>query len=370
MHIAINCRSFLSKHFTGIGRYASNLVDSLSRIDQENQYSLYVAKSLFNTKRRIPKVDASNFSVKVDWFHRGVGKILKHVDVYHSPSPDVIDFNHAKIVVTIHDLVYKAFPEGHTEETLRLTDQQIHSFLPKVSKIICSSQNTLNDVHRFFQIDDGKTVLVYQGIDKQVFYQIGEDEKQRAKQRIQSLGIKDPFILFIGTIEPRKNLKNILKAFSILKGRKLFKGKLVVIGMMGWKSEGFSEQIANLGIEHDVILPGFLSNDQLRSFYNLAEVFVFPSFYEGFGYPIVEAFSCGTAVVTSNASSCPEIAQDAAVMVNPYDPDDIARSISRILDNQDLKNDLIQKGLKRAEDFDHLKTARETLDVYREVYKQ
>ena len=125
----------------------------------------------------------------------------------------------------------------------------------------------------------------------------------------------------------------------------------------------------NVGIKDEVIFRGFVSNDELRVFYNLAEVFVFPSFYEGFGYPILEAFSCGAAVVTSNVSSCPELAADAALTVDPADPQAIAQAVGRILQDRGLKNILRQRALARAQEFDNLETARKTLRVYEEVYK-
>ncbi len=127
--------------------------------------------------------------------------------------------------------------------------------------------------------------------------------------------------------------------------------------------------IEHLGIKDNVVFPGFVTNDELRAFYNLAEVFVFPSFYEGFGYPILEAFSCGAAVVTSDVSSCPELAGDAAFIVDPYDPGTIARAVGRVIQDTDLRNALKRKALDRVHGFDNKEMARKTLRVYEEVYE-
>lgn len=369
MHIAINCHSFSKAQFTGIGRYASSLVEFLSQIDSVNEYSLYTTRGAGQIKERVSLNGATNFLVRLDWLKKGIGKTIKCPHIYHAPAPESVPHWDAKLVVTVHDLIYKTYPQGHTEETLALSEQHFQSFASKAAKIICSSQNTQNDLHKYFPQTEGKTCYIHQGVNKGIFYPLAEERKGQAREVLAKNGIRDPFLLFVGTIEPRKNLKGLLEAFARLKQKKLFDGKLVVIGMAGWKTEGIKELIEKLGINGDVVFLGFVSNDDLRVFYNLAEVFIFPSFYEGFGYPIVEAFSCGAAVVTSNISSCPEIAGEAALTADPNDPEAIAMTIARILQYPALKESLRRKALERAGEFDNLKTARETLRVYNEIYQ-
>lgn len=367
MRIAINCRSFLKKNYTGIGRYAHNLVTHLSEIDRENEYCLYVQKRFFDPQRRVPRIPAKNFSVKLDWFNRGPGKTLGKVDVYHSPSPDFIHVPGAKIIVTVHDLIYKTYPQGHTPQTCATTDQQLHAIVKQADRIICCSQSTGNDLKKFFDVDEQRIRLIYQGVDKSVFYPLNDEERKGAHSVLQKQGIDQPFLLFVGTIEPRKNLLNVLAACAILKEKKKFDGKLVVAGMKGWLSEGLKEVIGNLKLEEDIIFLGYVTDEELRCLYNLAEVFVFPSFYEGFGFPIVEALSCSAAVVTSNVSSCPEIAGDAALTVEPDNPEDIAGAIGRILQDNAFKVGLQQKAIERAKHFSFRRTAQQTLKVYEEV---
>jgi glycosyltransferase involved in cell wall biosynthesis len=214
-----------------------------------------------------------------------------------------------------------------------------------------------------------KIAMVYQGVDKNIFYVINEEEGQLADRVIRSKGIREPYILSVGTIEPRKNLENILHAFDKLRTRRQFTGKLVVIGMKGWMSDGIESLIRKLELKNHVVFLGYLSDAELRHFYNRAEVLLFPSFYEGFGFPIVEAFCCGTPVVTSNVSSCPEVAGDAALITDPYNPEAIADSVAQLLMDQTLRKLLIERGLKRACDFNFRKTASKTLEVYREAYR-
>jgi len=269
----------------------------------------------------------------------------------------------------VHDLIFKTFPQGHTPKTIEATEKQFYNIIKQVTKIICVSRNTVKDLHKYFSISQDKVSLVYQGVDKTVFYPVDLEEEFIAGKFIRHKGIDGPFILSVGTIEPRKNLENLIHAFHILKTKNVFRGKLVVAGMSGWMSEGLSALIRKLELKNEIIFLGYVSDRELRYFYNSTEVFVFPSFYEGFGFPLVEAFCCGAPVVTSNVSSCPEIVRDAALMVDPYKPADIAEDVTRILHEERLKRTLREKGFVRGGDFSFRKVAQETLAVYQEVYK-
>lgn len=364
MRIAINCRSFLLRNYTGIGRYAYNLVKSLSEIDQVNEYWLYAQKKYFDFKRRVPRVAAQNFSVKVDWFNQGVNKILSSVDVYHAPTIETLSMEKAKVIVTVHDLVFKTYSDGYTPQAREIMEKQLAQTVDRAQRIICCSQSTMHDLKQSFSLKDGQVCLVYQGVDKNIFYPLKEEQRQAARAFLARRGIPESFLFFVGTIEPRKNLQNLLLALSILKQKNKFKGKLVVSGMKGWMIEGLAEVIKKFALTDDVVFLGYVSDDDLRALYNLCEVFVFPSFCEGFGYPIIEAFSCGASVVTSNVSSCPEIAGDAALWADPYNPDEMAGAILRLLEDPDLKEVMRRKAFNRSRDFSFEKTAVETLAVY------
>lgn len=367
MRIAINCRSILTRKPTGIGRYTSELIQYLKKIDQKNQYSLYARLKLIDFKRRFPDIGNKNFSPKFDYFNAGPQKILGKIDVYHAPSPELLNIGNCKIVVTVHDLIYRAFPQGHTPRTVAMTDEQFKDIVARADKIICTSEHTRKDLHHFFSLPPEKSCVVYQGVDQDVFYRIEPKELSEAQHFFKKSGIVLPYLLCVGTIEPRKNLTHLLKAFALLLDQKKFSGQLVVVGMKGWMSEDLKQRIEDLKLDSKVVFMGFVSDDELRILYNKAEVFVFPSFYEGFGFPIVEAMSCGAPVVTSKASSCAEVAGDAALTVDPHSPEDIARTIARVLQDGLARNALIEKGLKRSQEFSFLKTAQETLKVYQEV---
>jgi len=361
MRIAINCRSILLSQRTGIGRYTYHLLDNLGKIDHANEYILHAPQRLFDFKRRLPDFSRyNNFKNRIDCFHRGIGKS----DIYHLPCPDVIGPYSGKLIVTIHDLIYKAYPQSHTPQTIELTEKYMQAILGLADKIICISENTRRDLHSFWDYPLEKSCVVCNGVDHAIFYPLSQEERLHAASQLKELGIDKPYVLYVGTIEPRKNLTGLLESFALLKGKKVFQGQLVVAGMKGWMQERREELIKKLGIDRDVIFTGFISDDQLCQLYNMAELFVFPSFYEGFGFPILEAFCCGAPVITSQTSACGEIASDAAIFTDPSDPKAIASAMEQVLTDKTLKGSLRQAGLKRAQNFSFLATAKETRKVY------
>ncbi len=361
MRIAINCRSILLSQRTGIGRYTYHLLDNLGQIDHTNEYILHAPKRLFDFKRRLPDFSRyNNFKNRIDCFHRGIGKS----DIYHLPCPDVIGPHSGKLIVTIHDLIYKTCPQSHTPQAIEATEKYMQAILGLADKIICVSENTRRDLHSFCDYPLEKSCVVNNGVDHHLFFPLSGQEHLHAGSQLKALGMIKPYVLYVGTIEPRKNLTGLLESFALLKSKKVFHGQLVVAGMKGWMTESIGGLIKQLDIQRDVIFTGFVSDGQLRLLYNRAEVFVFPSFYEGFGFPILEAFCCGAAVIASQTSSCAEIASDAALTIDPKDTKAMAQAMEQVLTDKTLKESLRQAGLKRAQNFSFLAMARQTLNVY------
>jgi len=370
MKIAINCRSFLKGQYTGIGRYAYNLVRELAAIDRDNQYQLYARKSFFAFNKKLPDFSARNFKAAIDLFGRGPAKMFNGADVYHCPSPGPLERPlKAKVIVTVHDVIFKAFPEGHTPDTIRMGQEQFDQIVEKADRIICCSNATVADLQTYFRIPTEKIALVYQGVDKKTFYPVMENDDGNAARAIRARGIEGPYILAVGTIEPRKNLANLIKAFHQVASGGRYKGKLVIIGMKGWMESDIGALVDKLGLQQSVEFLGYVTDVELRYFYGKADVFVFPSLYEGFGFPIIESFCCGAPVITSNISSCPEVAGDAAVLIDPKDPSKIAGAIESVVSDPDFRAELISKGYQRAVRFSFRKTAEETLRVYQEAYE-
>ncbi len=363
MRIAINCRSILKEHRTGIGRYAYHLIDCLGGILGNHQLDLYAPLKFFDFKRRLPSFSHQQYRRQLDYFSRGV----KRADIYHLPSPYDIGSYTGKLVVTVHDLIHQSYPQSHTPETIHLTEKYMQAIVKQADYIICTSQCTREDLHRYYDFPKERSSVVYNGVDHRIFYVLSDQERVTEKLALPSVGIQRPFILFVGTIEPRKNLAGLLKGFALLKKRQVFAGQLVVVGMKGWMMDKIQPLIEELGLREDIVFTGYISDKQLCALYNLAEAFVFPSFYEGFGFPIIEAFCCGVPVIASRTSSCGEIAADAALTVEPSSSEEIAKAMELVLSNKDIAYGLRQKGLTRAQTFSFDQTAKETLNVYKKL---
>ncbi len=355
MRIVVNCRSILLPKRTGIGRYTYHLLAELGGIDPGNEYLLYAQKNLFDRKRQLPRFEFSNFKPALDMFRRPIPR----ADVYHLPCPMEIGVFEGRVAVTIHDLVFKTYPQSHTQETVDMTESLMAGIVKRADHIICISQSTRNDLHRFFDYPKRQTSVVLNGVDHNRFFPLSNTDA--AKTFLKSNGMPEDFLLFVGTVEPRKNLTGLLEAMSLVKQAAL---PLVVVGMPGWKSEGVTADIERLGLQGKVIFTGFIRDEELNFLYNTCKVFIFPSFYEGFGFPIVEAMSAGAAVICSSTSSCGEIAGDAAILIDPKDPAGIANAIERVAQDPDLVTSLKIRCLQRAQEFSFKRTAQETLGVY------
>jgi glycosyltransferase involved in cell wall biosynthesis len=343
------------------------LLDSLGNIDQQNEYFLYAPKRFFDFKRRLPKFGFNNFNFRYDCLGLGPQAVLGQMDVYHLPCPDNINKKPATLIVTIHDLIYKTYPQSHTSATIAATDQQMKAIIRLADRIICISHSTRHDFHRYFDFPQERSSVVYNGVSHDIFYPLNEVKRQEAREELTVLGIQGPYILSVGTLEPRKNLKGILRAMAQLKLKHAYAGQLVVVGMKGWMQGDIDPLIKELGLGGTVKFLGFVSDDQLRQLYNCADIFVFPSFYEGFGFPILEAFACGVPVITSNTSSCGELANGFAITVDPANTDDITSAMADVLGDKKRAGDLMVNGIKRAGDFSFIKTAQETLAVYQRL---
>ena len=351
MKIGLDIRSTLKKK-TGIGNYTLNLIENLARIDHTNKYFLYSKKKIIDRKRKLPKIPGKNFHHRVDYFSFGPEGMLKEVDIFHTSSYDLKKPKHAKLVLTVHDVIHKAFPAAHAPETVELVDRQLKEILPQASLIMADSETTKVDFLKWYPFEENRIRVVYSGVSNW-FKPTGQN--------------KEPYFVFVGTIEPRKNIVNLIRAFNILKKEHRLKHKLIIIGMKGWMYEEVFKSVEDLNISMDVIFKDYVNAEELRVWYNKAEVFIYPSLYEGFGLPILEAFACGAPVVTSNTSSCAEIAEGAALLVDPQNVNEISSAILRLSQNQALRNELISKGLERAKQFSWEKTASQVLSIFKEV---
>jgi glycosyltransferase involved in cell wall biosynthesis len=254
-------------------------------------------------------------------------------------------------VVTVHDLTYKRFPELLQNETLQNLERHMQRELAQSDAVICVSESTRRDLLHYYQADRRRIVTVLSGVVPPPDHPASD----------APVGLPDRYILFVSTVEPRKNLGVLLDAFEALKARGAYDGALVVVGRIGWKSETIVPRLRRPGVHHlDYLEPG-----QLAAVYGRAELFVFPSIYEGFGFPLLEAMAHGVPTIAANSSSLPEVGADATLYFEPHDAKALAALISRVTSNDALRTELIARGRKRVSELRWDHAAEKTLEVLR-----
>lgn len=368
MNIGIDLRSTLKKP-TGIGQYTLGLVKGLTRIDKRNQYHLYCKKNIFSRYKKIPHIKARNFMLCNDRFNKGIMNTMPDIDIFFSPSADFLDTKDIPIVVNIHDLRFKSYPRFYDEPHIDYRDSQIKRVLETAQRITCVSNNTKKDLIKFYGDYDAvsKTEVVYPGVDKEVF---NTERNPSSIQRIlNQYDITIPYILSVGTISKIKNSACILKAFYNFKRKTGLPHILVLIGSMA-SEYSLEELLSDAGLDKEilrsVVFTGYESDENLAHLYKQAALFILPSFYEGFGIPIIEAFACGIAVITSNTSACSEVAGEASLTIDPNSVDELTDAIIRVVTDDTLREQLSKNGITRSKEFSWGKTASSILSILEE----
>ena len=282
------------------------------------------------------------------------------VDLVHGPVNVMPLLDGLPGVVTVHDLAFRIYPEQYPRAKQRYLDLLTGLSVRRAARVITVSESTRRDVLRFYRVDPERVVTVPNGVDPSL---APVTDRERLAAFRKEHGLPDDFILFVGTLQPRKNLVGLLRAYARMGAR--VDAPLVVAGGKGWMYEPVFNEVRALGVEDRVIFAGYADPEDLALWYSAATVFVYPSLYEGFGLPVLEAMACGTPVITSDTSSLPEVAGDAALLVNPRDVDAMAAAIARLMGDPALRADLRERGLARARAFSWERTARETAAVYR-----
>jgi len=369
MRICINASPAVH-HVAGLGRYTQELMTALLAIDSENQYVAFYNRpseaKVDPPLDRIPHLTTNlptkpwRFSALLAHFTRiPQDRMFPHVDLFHATDHLLPRFSGVRSVFTLHDLVFRFYHETHKLLNRWFLTLMMPRFLKAADAVLAVSEWTKKDGVELYGLDEDRIRVIYEGV-KPRFRPASAESMSALRQKY---GIVEEFILSVGTIEPRKNLTSLLEAYRSLKDGQP-ELQLVIVGKKGWLYEGFFRRLRELGLEDEVIFPGFVPDDDLPPLYSAADLFVFPSLYEGFGLPVLEAMACGTPVVTSNASSLPEVVGDAAVLVDPNDVQALIRAMSAVLDNKELHGELRAKGPRQAAKFSWENAARETLAVY------
>jgi glycosyltransferase involved in cell wall biosynthesis len=377
MRIAIDYSAAVNQH-AGIGRLVRNQVMALADVDVDNQYVLVYPKLQESSVRQFP--GATNFGrrevrlgehwLTVLW-HRALVPLPAdwlsgRVELFHSPDFVLPPLRHARGVLTVHDLAFLMHPECADSRLRAYLDDVVPRSVRRADFVIADSENTRNDLVVLLGVRADRVEVVPGGVEPR-FRPVSDPELlAQARER---LGVGTaPFILAVGVLEPRKNLTTLMDAFAELKRRGTLPDlKLVLAGGRGWLVDGILEHQAASKVRDDILFPGFIADELLPAVYSAAQVLAFPSLYEGFGLPVLEAMACGTPVVSSNASCLPEVAAGAAIMVEPTDTEALTDALERVLDDDVLRADLSRKGIERARRYSWKAAAERLLRVYMRV---
>lgn len=368
MKIGIDCRMIKA---TGIGRYVSNLIEEISKIDNKNEYILFFKEGEFNSFQ----VPGSNFRKVLANFHwYGISEQIKfpplikkyNLDLMHFPHFNAPLFYRGNFVVNIHDLTlhhYKTI-RASTKSYLTYSIKNlfykvtIKNSIRRALKIFAISEFTKKDVINTFKVPEIKILLTYPGGPSLNLVKKNPDTKV-----LKKIETNPPFILYVGNAYPHKNLENLIKALNYLPSEV----NLVLVGEIDEFYKRLKKNTSELNIQKRVKFTGFLTDEELVFLYKNASVFAFPSFNEGFGLPALEAMAFGLPVVSSSSSCLPEILGEGALYFNPKDPKDIAKKIEKVLDDNDLKDNLVRNGYDQIKKYSWKRMAEQTLGAYKEI---
>jgi len=346
----------------------SGLVCELEKLDQENSYYLYSHREFslpFENPRWQKRIGTrvSRLPGIVWYLTEGRRAILgDNLDVFWSAMyiPHFAFPSSVATILTVHDLEWRLYPQTMNLRTYYAHRLLVWPSVQKAHRIVAVSESTSRDLQRVSNVPGSRIEVIHHGVGSA--YK-PRDQERSAEYVAGKYGVSKDYVLAVGTVQPRKNLATLVEAWKILRGRSEGHLQLVVAGARGWKNTQLDETIRRLGLTgKEIRFLGVVPEEDLPMLYSGSSVFVFPSLYEGFGLPLVEAMACGVPVIASNSSSVPEVAGDAALLVSPTEPGAFAEAILRVRSDEKLRRAMIEKGCSRAAAFSWSRAAAQLLD--------
>lgn len=353
---------------TGIGHYTLELARALATIDSDDEFEL-ISPFAFNSSSFEDALPANLKKVAARrrkfWWAIGLPLYIRgnSTALFHGTNYEIPIWNQCPTILSIHDLSLLLYPETHVEKLVRRARRRLPLMARKATKIITATEFVKKQVSAHLQVDPAK-IAVTPYAPRSTFLPLSRNETEETRTR---LGIEENFILFVGTVEPRKNLITLLRAFAeILRSTEL-RPQLVIAGQKGWRTGETMNYVESEGLSGRVKFTGYVTDDDLRALYSCCAVCVYPSLYEGFGLPPLEAMACGAPVITSNDPSLAEAVGQAALTVPPTDVQGLAQGLVEMIQDDGRRTQYSRAGLKHAAQFSWERTARLTLEVYREA---
>ena len=363
---------------TGVGHYTFELARALARAEPTTDFDLVYPSafppfSLQDNEDRIPanlkctRVPVGQISRH--WWSVGLPRYIKRrgIKLFHGTNYDVPLWKRCATVLTVHDMSLVLHPEKHRGRSVRRARRRLPLMARLANALVVPTQTIKREVCDQLQVSADKVFVVPEAA-RDCFHPVNFEETEAQRLR---LGIGSRFILAVGTIEPRKNYLALVHAFEeLLAARPELNLQLVIVGGRGWLSSGVFEAIEKSPMREQIILTGYLGDDDLRALYSSCRCFIYPSMYEGFGLPPLEAMSCGAPVIAGSASAIVEVTGGAARLVDPESTEEIARAILEVVENEEMRRQLAEAGRLRAAEFSWSRTAQLTLEVYREALRR
>lgn len=367
MRIAIDYTAAV-RQGAGIGRYTRGLVRALAEIDQQNDYVLFSAgrdrQGGWPANFRLRPLPLTDRHLSILWqrlrLPLPIELVTGRVDILHSPDFVLPPTLARHKVLTVHDLSFMRYPECSSPPLLEYLLGSVPRSVAHADLILADSQSTRRDLLELLNVPPERVVVLYAGVEPRYAPQ----EPAAVQAVARRYGLARPFILGLGTLQPRKNYVRLIRAYHLLRQRHDVPHQLVIGGGRGWLYEDIDATIAELGLEEKVRLVGFVDDADLPALYAAADLFAFPSLYEGFGIPVLEAMGCGTPVVTADNSSLPEVAGDAAMLVDALDVEALADALWRLIDDGALRQILVQRGQQQVQRFTWRAAAEQLLGAY------
>lgn len=379
MRVVFEGQTIAKTNMTGVGCYALNIIKGVLELDHKNSYSINVFDFLGrnnSTENIVKALGATDIGTRAcillpyglyARYHSIFGKMP--YEIYFNNKPEISHFFNfivpervsGKTITTIHDMVYMLYPETMNSVNYRIFKKHFARSCREADAIVTVSQNSRKEIYELMNVPLDKIYVTYNAVDTSIYYPQKDKDLIRRKYDIDS-----PYILYLGTLEPRKNIPVLIKAFHSV-SHKLSGIKLVIAGGRGWKSDNVFSLVDDLAMTEKVIFTGYVAEEDKPALYSCAEVFVFPSLYEGFGIPPLEAMACGTPVICSNTSSLPEVTGDAGVLIDPSNEEELAYEIERLMDDRSERETLSHKGIIQAGKFRWKDSAQTILDIYQDL---
>jgi glycosyltransferase involved in cell wall biosynthesis len=355
----------------GIGTYVRNLLRQLARQDTVNDYVVLCREAdcdgveELGPRFRAVIETAANYSI-AEQFALPMDLRREAVDLFHAPHYVLPPLTPCTSVVTIHDCIHLRFPQYLPNRIgYAYARAQMWSATHRAARVITVSEASKRDILRYFRVPESRIDVIYNAIDDRFWQQPATEEIERVRERYR---LDAPFVLYAGNIKPHKNLERLIEAFHLLRQNPAMHGvQLLIIGDEISKYATLRRAVHRHKLHKHVRFFGFVSDQTLAALYRLADAFVFPSLYEGFGLPPLEAMASGCPVIVSNVSSLPEVVGDAALMIDPYEPSAIADAMERVLTDAALRADLRRRGLARAREFSWERSIARVREIYAEV---